>query len=255
MAACTYCEGTGLTRDDWGRPCPRCQPRADGPARPLYEAVYRALAHPELVRAAENGYLAVKLGAGAPQLSFYRKVTADTAAATSSYTITLPCEERWATMDAAEAYELLATRGLVPLDWVGAAERVFVCEKCSGTGYSGTCDCGSCNGYTECPVCEWEGALPHPPSPGALLGWASMGASMILKAEEVYRMMYPRYKGPVPWSCDDWRYQSQPSRDSATKAAVIGHTTVLGRNLLNAGLYVRPLEDSPVAPALCVPPL
>jgi hypothetical protein len=169
-----------------------------------------------------------------------------------SYPVTVPVEKQWAEEDPATAYEMLASRGLIPMEWVGSEDRIFVCETCSGTGHQGSGDCSLPGSCLECLVCGWAGALPHPPSLRALLGWASLGPAFILKVEEVFRADNPLHTGPVCWSCSDWL----PPPDPPTgEKGIVCHTTRFDRNLREAGLYVRDLEDSELGRVVCVPPL
>lgn len=87
----------------------------------------------------------------------------------------------WITTDAAFAWEVLQTRGLIPMDYVGR----FVCSTCKGwgrvrwqvvgegrpvinAGSDAPCPCGCVRGALPRPA-------PHPTSLPDLVSWASLG--------------------------------------------------------------------------------
>lgn len=89
------------------------------------------------------------------------------------------------TTDPAEAYEILQTRGLIPLEYVGR----FACDACGG---SGLVQREGWRGIVPCEPCGTRGHLPHPPTVAALASWASVGFAAhddgtpgILGAEEL----------------------------------------------------------------------
>lgn len=118
----------------------------------------------------------------------------------------------WTTTDAAEAWELLATRGVIPLAWVGDARRAFWCAACGGARghesyYEGERDwvpCGVC--AVECAACGGGGidanttggtcrecgghcvigvgSVPHPPTVAACVALASDVAG-VTQAEQL----------------------------------------------------------------------
>jgi hypothetical protein len=117
----------------------------------------------------------------------------------------------WITTDPAEAWELLQTRDLIPMDYVGR----FVCEACAGGGVVAcglahlpclrcALPCVGCGGSGRVgnAVCDCVGSLrsdavalghtPHPPTVAELAAWASLGFAAsddgspgILGAEEL----------------------------------------------------------------------
>lgn len=131
---------------------------------------------------------------------------------TSTYWLPFVTDEAGPLAPAA-AWELLATRGVIPFEWAGATTRSFVCATCGGDGLM----VGTEGWYLEpCTACErrglnaeggswvvWPGTLPHPPTLAAALALASNVPGMV-RAEALVRDFYrrvvalePRHEGMV----------------------------------------------------------
>ena len=94
----------------------------------------------------------------------------------------------WRTTEAAEAFELLVTAGLLPDTWVGDPTRAWCCARCDGKAEITNLAAAP----EPCRVCE-NGALPlgSPLSIPALIGWALPDSSVRLQQEELARAALP----------------------------------------------------------------
>lgn len=94
----------------------------------------------------------------------------------------------WRTTEAAEAFELLVTAGLLPDTWVGDPTRAWCCARCDGKAEITNLAAAP----EPCRVCE-NGALPlgSPLSIPALIGWVLPDSSVRLQQEELARAALP----------------------------------------------------------------
>ena len=118
----------------------------------------------------------------------------------------------WIYPDPAEAWEVLHTRDIIPMDYRGR----FVCGACDGTGITPVRNDGTRGGWL-C-ACHEE-ALPHPGTLSDLVAWASIGFAArddgspgILAAEEMAQASQPC---PFAWKVAPepkwWRTVNTPN--------------------------------------------
>lgn len=83
--------------------------------------------------------------------------------------------------DPAEAFEAITVRGVLPDSWAVDVRRGWVCAMCGGDGNGNAPLSGAC------VPCRGFGHVAHPPTIPALVAWASLGPTAILRAEELAR--------------------------------------------------------------------
>lgn len=159
----------------------------------------------------------------------------------------------WVTHDPAEAWEMLQTRDLIPMDYVGR----FVCEACGGRGSTDVVAPGGFGFSHRCYACKGAAHLPHPPTVAALASWASLGFAAsddgspgILGAEELAG--HDDFAGAVFSAAPPvWWRVSAPGGDEP-RAYRSGSPK---QALLDAGLGFRrrPTHTALYAPPLGVP--
>lgn len=95
---------------------------------------------------------------------------------------------RWEITDPREAWELLATREVIPLAWLDDPRRRFVCATCRGDGvHYQTRDGGARNTPYDCPACA-GGMIQHPPTVAECVAFASDPAG-VMTAEAIARQI------------------------------------------------------------------
>lgn len=167
----------------------------------------------------------------------------------------------WTVTDPAEAWEVLATRGVIPLAWVGDERRAFACAACQGRGSRTyvdpetgehewdpchVCDrlCAACGGDGadddatggDCLNCagtgyEGTGLLPHPPTVADAVALCS-DVPGVLAAEALAREITGRER--VVWRVG--RIDADPTRRRAREMDAANRARPATRGLLGRRL-------------------
>jgi hypothetical protein len=86
---------------------------------------------------------------------------------------------RWTTRNAAEAWEILSSRGIIPVDAVDDPQRRFACSDCDGSGGSYFTNVDGRDDAMMCLSCDGAGIMPHPSSLPDVVSIASAWPSVI----------------------------------------------------------------------------
>ncbi len=86
---------------------------------------------------------------------------------------------RWTTRNAAEAWEILSSRGIIPVDAVDDPRRRFACSECDARGGSYFTSDDGRDDSMMCSACEGAGIVPHPCSLPDVVSIASAWPSVV----------------------------------------------------------------------------